>query len=153
MSRYIILHCVSSISYFAIHCYDVLKSQNAVFQQVTQRLWVAPGVHKERAVCAFKSKAVQRRPFTMNTLRPFVRSGTTRPNDTAVTSWQNWTYRNVAVWNPNHALLDMVHTDTSTNQLGPETKKKSSADQMWVVQTPNTYKYYIHSLHTDGTLT
>ena len=32
-------------------------------------------------------------------------------------------------------------------------QKKNSANQMWVVPTPNIDKYYIYSLHTDGTLT
>jgi len=45
----------------------------------------------------------------------------------------------------------MVHTDTARISWDP--RQKNFANQMWVVQTPNIDKYYIHSLDTDGTLT
>jgi hypothetical protein len=69
------------------------------------------------------------------------------PKDTAVTSWQKRTLRNVAVWNANLALLDMVHTDTT--RISWEPRHKNSANHMWVVQPPNIDKYYIHFLRTE----
>jgi len=83
----------------------------------------------------------------MNTLRSFETSETTRSMTRLAHRGRTEPYETSLCL----ALLDMVHTDTARISWGP--REKNSANQMWVVQTPNIDKYYIHSPHTDGTLT
>ena len=82
MSRYIIFFALRVINY--VLCDPVLWSFEGAESSLPARdaasLFEFLQTFRRNVLCVpSKSQAVQRRPFTMNTLSPFERSGTTRP--------------------------------------------------------------------------